>query len=215
MCLVSFCYFRCKITKNFKNFKTFAQIFEYLHTRLKSSTFAPGMSKRIVYSAPVDWMAGSLSGRQSDQLTYGGSRGYEVAVGDTRTADTYQPQLIVKYRRKDGARYFQIRTRTSVHMSAANKRNLAIMSGAGALYAALLRDKAAAIYADVVTVKPKERTLRAFVVPLLRNGLRDKVATIAIADGVWIVNPWISSAAANVPVTQEVLDKFASELSNP
>lgn len=176
------------------------------------------MSKRIEYIAPVEWIAGSLSGRQPEQLKYGGGSGYEVAVGETRAADVYQPRLIAKvlraYTRKQ-IKCFCVRTKTSVHMSAANKRNLSIMGGAGALYAALLRDKAAAIYADIVAVKPKQLTLRAFVVPLLRAGLRDKVATIDIADGVGIVNPWISSAEPNVPLRQAVLDKFASELSNP
>lgn len=212
--MVSFCYFCGKITKNFKNFKTFCHFSAYLHIQVKSSIFAPDMSKRVVYSAPIDWMTGCISAPQSTQLTYGGGRGYEVAVGEIRNADSYEPRLIVKYRRRDGARYYQVRTRTSVHMSTVNKFNLAVMGGAGALFASLLRNKAASIYTQCVAVCPRRVTLRAFLVPLFRDGLRNKMATIAIADGVEVVNPWISSAAANVPVTQAVLDKFASELSN-
>lgn len=189
--------------------------FVSLHMSGKSSTFAPEMGKRIVYMAPVEWMAGNLSGRQSQPLEYGdAAHAYDVAVGTTHAANVYEPRLIVQYRRKSQARYFTIRTRTSVNMTAANKANLAEMGGAGALFASLMRNKSAEIYAQCVAACPKRVTLRAFLIPLLRAGLRNKVATITIADGVGIVNPWISSAEPNVPVTSASLDKFASELSN-
>lgn len=173
------------------------------------------MGKRIVYMAPVEWMAGNLSGRQSQPLAYGdANHAYDVAVGTTHAANVYEPRLIVQYRRKSQARIFMVRTRTSVHMTAANKANLAALGGAGALFAAIVRDKTSEIYAQCVAECPKRVTLRAFLVPILRSGLAQKVATIQIADGVGVVNPWVSTATPNVPVTAAILDKFASELSN-
>lgn len=161
-------------------------------------------------------MRGSLSGSQ--KIAYDSGAGYDIPEGTKESAVDYKPILVAKVTRRfrpDAVRFYQIRTKTTVNMTTKMRTNLAIMGGAAALYAALVRDKTAAIYADVVAVKPMQLTLRAFVMPLLRAGLRDKVATIAIADGVGVVNPWVSSDTPNVPVTQAVLDKFASILSNP
>ena len=88
------------------------------------------------------------------------------------------------------------------------------MGGAGAIYSAIVRDKSSDIYAQCIAVKPRQLTLRAFLVPLLRVGLAGKVENIAIADGLSIVNPWVSSAAPSVQVPQNVIDKFAPVLSN-
>lgn len=77
-----------------------------------------------------------------------------------------------------------------------------------------MRDKSAQIYTDCVRVKPAKETLRAFLSPILRAGLDAKNAVIVVADGVSIVNPWVSSDAPNVPVSAAILDKFSSELSN-
>lgn len=162
--------------------------------------------------APIDWMAGNLSGRQT--IKYAGGDGYDVPEGETIAADDYQPRLIVKYRRKDGRRYYQVRTRTSVNMSAANKTNLSVMGGACALFSALVRDKQAEIYKACVAACPRDRSLRAFIVPKCRSALSGKEATVNIAEGVAIVNPWVSTADPNVIVTAEVLNKFAPILSN-
>ena len=102
-------------------------------------------------------------------------------------------------------------------MSSTHKHSLALLGGAGALYGALLRQKSAPIYNACVNAWKTNgvgTTLRGYIVPLLIDGLSAKDADIAIADGVTIVNPWISSASPNVPVSSAILDKFNSELSN-
>ncbi len=162
--------------------------------------------------APIDWMAGNLSGRQA--ILYAGGAGYDVPTGEIIAADDYQPRLIVKYRRKDGHRYYQVRTRTSVNMSASNKTNLSVMGGACALFAALVRDKQANIYKACVAACPGNMTLRKFIVPKCKAALLAKDATINIAEEVTIVNPWVSTAEPNVIVTAAVLNKFAPILSN-
>lgn len=88
------------------------------------------------------------------------------------------------------------------------------MGGVGAIIASIMRDKSAQIYKDCERVKPAKDTLRAFLSPILRAGLDAKNAVIVVADGVSIVNPWISSDTPNVPVSAAILDKFSSELSN-
>lgn len=110
-------------------------------------------------------------------------------------------------------KYFSIRTRTTVNMTARMRNNMALMGGSGALFASLISDKTSAIYAQCVAACPAKMALRMFIMPLLRSGLAAKNANIVIADNVSIVNPWVSSATPNVPVTSAVLDKFNSELS--
>lgn len=110
-------------------------------------------------------------------------------------------------------RYFQVRTRTAVNMTAAQRLNLAVMGGAGALYSSLLRHKDAPIYNACVAACPVKMSLRQFVFPALRAGIRDKLAALAIAEGVEIVNPWVSAAEPNVPISTAVHDKFAAQLS--
>ena len=159
-------------------------------------------------------MRGSLSGRQD--LTYGGVSAYDHEDG-VISPDEYQPRLIAKVLRAPYAtrrKYFQVRARSSVNMSDKYRRNCALMGGVGAIIASLMRDKSAQIYTDCVRVKPAKETLRAFLSPILRTGLDAKNAVIVVADGVSIVNPWISSDAPNVPVSAAILEKFSSELSN-
>lgn len=98
-------------------------------------------------------------------------------------------------------------------MTAAVHRNLALMGGVGALVASLLRSKTTLIYIACASAVPKGMTFRQFISPILRAGLADKAETITIADGVQIINPWISQATPNVPVPAAVISKFASELS--
>lgn len=159
-------------------------------------------------------MRGSLSGKQ--ELEYGGGRAYDHESGII-SPDEYQARLIAKVLRAPYStrrRYFQVRTRSTVNMTAEYRRNCALMGGVGAIFASLMRNKSAQIYKDCERVKPAGKTLRAFLSPILRAGLDEKNAAIVVASGVIIVNPWISSDTPNVPVSAAVLDKFSSELSN-
>ena len=170
--------------------------------------------KRIQYMAPVDWMRGKLSGNQL--LTYDTHSAYDTPTGDIVAADNYQPRLIAKVKgiytpRK--VRFFQVRTRTTVNMTAAAKKNLALMGGVGALFGSLVSDKSSAIYIAVSALCPKVMTLRAFLAPVIRAALAAKLSQIEIADGVVIVNPWVSTDTPNVPVSQAIINKFADELS--
>lgn len=173
--------------------------------------------KRIEYISPVDYIRGNISGRQS--LTYGEgeTRAYGAPSGEKTAANGYQPRLVAKVAHLYEPwriKYFQVRTRSSINMTAAMRHNLALMGGVGALVGWLLRHKESEIYAACLAACPKHCSVRQLVSPALRAGLDQKSAIITIADGVTIVNPWVSSETPNVPVTAEVLAKFSSELSN-
>ena len=152
-------------------------------------------------------------------MTYGAGEtpAYSAPSGEKTAANDYQPRLVAKVAHIHDPwriKYYQIRTRSSVNMTAAMRHNLALMGGVGALVGSLLRHKESEIYAACLAACPKHCSVRQLVSPALRAGLDQKSAIIAIADGVSIVNPWVSSETPNVPVTAEVLAKFSSELSN-
>ena len=160
-------------------------------------------------------MRGNISGRQP--IEYAGGDAYSITDGDRVSSDNYQPRMVAAVRglySKRRVKYFSVRTKTTVNMSVKMRESMAIMGGAGAIFASLIRNKETLIYAQCVAAKPVEMTLRAFVFPLLKSALTVKAANIAIADGVSIVNPWVSSDTPNVPVDADVLDKFSSVLSN-
>lgn len=204
---------RCKITKKFKNFKIYRALFaKFGHI----SHFLYLCSvKRIAYILPIKHLRGNISGRQ--EIDYDGHGAYDIPAGDVVSSGNYQSRMVAKvldvgslYARP----YFQVRTRQTVNMSPAMKRNLALMGGSGAMYAALVLDKIAPIYIECMRVCPANLTLRQFMVPILRGGLAAKSPVIAIADGVTITNPWVYSGDQTLTLKPSVLAKFASELSN-
>lgn len=173
--------------------------------------------KRIEYISPVDYIRGNISGRQT--LTYGEGEtsAYGAPSGEKTAANDYQPRMVAKVAHLYEPwriKYFQVRTRSSINMTATMRHNLALMGGVGALVGSLLRHKESAIYAACLAACPKYCSVRQLVSPALRAGLDQKSAEIAIADGVSIVNPWVSSDTPNVPVSAEIIAKFSSELSN-
>ena len=170
--------------------------------------------KRIEYIMPVDYLRGNISGRQS--LEYDGGGGYDVPDGNKVSASGYEPRMVAMVAHIASParlRYFQVRTKTSVHMTPAVRHNMAVMGGSGAIYAAVVRDKSAQIYTDCVRVCPETETLRSFLFPILRDGLAAKTLVIQIADGVTITNPWTSTGTQTVNIPADILDKFNSELS--
>ena len=158
---------------------------------------------------PIAWLSGNISGRQD--LNYDGVGAYETT--QPTAASNYAPRLVA-FAPARKRNYFCVRTKYTANITERSRLNLALMGGAGAIYSAIVRDKSSAIYAQCVAAKPRQLTLRAFIIPLLRAGLAGKMENIAIADGLSIVNPWVSSAAPSVQVPQDIIDKFASELSN-
>lgn len=174
--------------------------------------------KMIAYRMPVDYMRGNISGRQV--LEYGQNDGeaYDQPSGQVTAANNYKPRLIAKVLRApyvNRLRYFQVRTKSSVNMTAAYRHNVALMGGVGSIFAAVISDKTAQLYINCVHACPKGKTLRGWMVPILRQGLAAKNSTLVISGGIAINNPWISGGTGvTVNIPQTIVDKFTTELSN-
>lgn len=144
---------------------------------------------------PIEWLRGSVSGKQS--LTYQGTRAYEVQSDALISADTYRPTLVAKLMSKRNLKYYQVRTKSSVHLSPQARLNLAVMGGAGAIFAAL--------------VNRGENLHRVVAFPVLMNMLRTK-ASMAVFEGIAVDNPW-RVQNPNVTIAPAIIEKFNSELS--
>lgn len=173
------------------------------------------MAKRITYLCPVDYMLGSLSGRQDIVYSTDGARAYELADNTTTTAVGYRSILVAHRRRKTNLRYFQVRTKTTVKMSEEYRLSLAVLGGAASLFAAIVRD-GGAMYQECVSQWQKYGkglTFRAFLFPYICTMLRNGQEYGDVGDSEVLDNPWICQSPA-VEVPQEVYDKFSSVLSN-
>lgn len=175
--------------------------------------FAAEMPKRIIYSVPVDAMSGSLSGPQELQYGAQGGEAYDIPSGSREGATNYEPRLVAMYSHKKQLRYFQVRTKHSVNMTDAMRLNLATMGGAGAIYSAIVADKTSQLYNDCVHACPAGKTLRGWLVPILRPALAAKDTDIVLADGLILSNPWNTGSGATINIPQAVLDKFDSVLN--
>lgn len=154
------------------------------------------MSRRIEYILPVDYIAGSISARQSG-ITYDGVAAYSLSTDAKTASDNYTPILVARYMRARNKRCYQVRTRTSVHLSQDARMNLAVLGGAGAIYAAL--------------INRGEHLHRCISFPVLMEMLRTK-ASGAQCEGIAVDNPW-RVADPNVSVAPAILAKFNSLLS--
>lgn len=175
----------------------------------KKQYLCTGLMKRIEYILPIDYLRGSLSGTQL--IEYNGARAYSISDNERVTADHYSPRLIAKVKGLHTHRrvkFYQVRTRTTVNMTTTARLSMALLGATGAIYAAIVSDKTAAIYDDCKRVCPKGISLRAFLFPILRAGLAAKTATIIIADGVIVTNPWINTGAQTVNIPANIITKF-------
>lgn len=153
------------------------------------------MSKRIQYIMPVEWVRGSLSGAQT--LTYGGVQAYDVSTTEKTAADYYRPTLVAKRLARNGRLFYQVRTRTSVHLSSIARMNLAVLGGAGAIFAAL--------------VNRGGNVHRNLTFPVLMDMLRTKSSS-AQCEGIAVDNPW-RVQNPNVSIAPAIISKFNNELS--
>lgn len=183
--------------------------------------------KRIEFIAPVDSMRGNLSGKQDLVYPTNDNKAYDSPEGSVNYARNYRPSFIGAKRSSDGLKYFAVKTKSAIHMTTKSKREMALMGGAGAIMAAILRYKDEDLYLKLqlaldyaqVNNLTKAKTLRAFLTPIIRKALARKYnyvlqLTYAVGQEVVVNNPWINSAGQTqgAVVDAPIIDKFMLEL---
>lgn len=181
------------------------------------------MSKIIEFIAPVDAMRGNLSGRQS--LTYGEGHtsAYDTQVGSVTAANNYAPRFVGAKRSRDEKKYFQVRTTSSVGLTAISKKSMAVLAGASLCFLAANKNLMIISILQSAFVAAKEadqsltyrKWLMGIFYPMLANKLQTVTITSAVGTAV-INNPWVMDGdGENLTIASKDLIKFASVLADP
>lgn len=176
--------------------------------------------KRIEFIAPVEAMRGNLSGRQDLLYPSNDNKAYEGPVGSVNYAQNYAPRFVGAKIAKTGHKYFTVRTKSANHLTAKSKKAMALLGGAGALYAALLKTPAKLTTAQSLWNYAQEhgdaRSFRAYMMDFFRQGLINHVAafTANVASiSLSIDNPWGKfSGALDIQVSNKIRVKFWTQL---
>ena len=187
------------------------------------------MAKRIEMIAPFEVLRGNLSGTQKLEYAQNNNPAFDAPEGRVNYARNYKTRYIGAKRGSDGLTYFSVRQRNGVKVSTQTKLSMALLGGAGALRAAILRDETVRtiIEQQYEWAKAAGDTTASFskwVFDICYRGLHRKYAAIpfyATDHGSQnIYNPWCytnqQATGRHVDVGSEVLVKFWPQLaSNP
>lgn len=180
--------------------------------------------KRIEFIAPVEAMRGNLSGAQNLKYPTQNNKAFESPEGSVNYARNYSTRFIGAKRASDGLKYFAVKTKTATHITTRSLMAMALLGGAGAMYAALVRNKAsqsyAGIYAQWVELQNigETRSFREFVMDAFRRMLVAKSKNVVFSGprpgAITVNNPWMGEQTADVAISREILVKFWEQLSN-
>lgn len=176
--------------------------------------------KRVSYEAGWGELRGNVSGSQKLQYPTNNQGAYESVPGQKNYASNYKPRVIISKRAATGELYFSIRKKTANHLTAKSKKAMALLGGAGAIYAAILKSQTLLPGIELQYQKVQElgdtRTFRQYVMDKVRAGLIAHAATFDFtgpATPVSVDNPWGKfSGALNIQVGDNVRVKFWTEL---
>ena len=179
--------------------------------------------KRIKYISPIEEMSGNLSGAQNLKYPTQNNKAFESPEGSVNYARNYKNRFIGAIRRKDGLCYFSVKTKTATHITTRSLQAMALLGGAGAMYAALVRTKSSATYAGIYAQWVElqnigeTRTFRKFVMDAFRRMLASKENNVTFTGprpgSITVNNPWKAAQSDDVKVSREILVKFWPQLS--
>ena len=180
------------------------------------------MSKRVNMIAGFLALRGNISGKQKLQYPKDGKGAYESVMNKKNYATNYRTSYVVAKRSSDGLVYFQVRQRSCNHLTAKSKKAMAVLGGTGAIVGAILANKSATLYTNLVGIfeysvdHGDNRTFRQFLHASISNMLKNKLQTITIANmggSATIRNPWgTSQTGTAVTISQDIKVKFADQL---
>lgn len=178
----------------------------------KRAQFAPGFAE----------LRGNISGRQNLEYPTNDNKAFDGPIDGKNYARNYRASVIVSQRARDGQFHYSIRTKSMNHLTTKSKMAMALLGGAGAIYAAILRTSAvlAGIQAQYAAIQElgEKRSFRKYVMDTLRSGLLANAATFTFAGPstpVVIENPWEKSHedVAGEPLpSSAILNKFFLQL---
>lgn len=180
--------------------------------------------KRIEFIAPVDSLRGNLSGRQNLVYPTSDNKAYDSPVGSRNYARNYRASFIGAKRASDALKYFAVRTKSAIGMTAKVKKNMALQGGVGAMIAKIISSSTFATqYGFLVATYNAQSfaeptSFRKWLSDKLRKMILTHTAQIVIGAApkqVTINNPWFDGTqTAGIEVSDEILVKFWTELAS-
>lgn len=176
--------------------------------------------KRIEFIAPVEAMRGNLSGNQDLVYPTSDNKAYESPVGSVNYARNYAARFIGAKIAKSGLKYFAVRTKSATHLTAAAKHAMALLGGAGAIYAAIVNDPTKKAAVTAVWEKGRElgdtKSFRAYVMEQIRWQLEahaENITFVRASVSASVNNPWGKfDGALDITISDETRVKFWTEL---
>lgn len=186
------------------------------------------MAKKVRFIAPVEVMQGNLSGKQDLKYPSNDNKAYEAPTG-VNYARNYTTRYIGAYRAKDGLKYFAVKQRSAIRISASSKLNMALLGATQSIIAVLKNDSAfmAKMVASLAAAKAQgfaeeSTTVEKYMRDMIRTALASKVQYISwtqsAAGTPTCTNPfvYVSGAGANVKVVElsaKILREFWGALA--
>ncbi len=186
------------------------------------------MAKRARFIAPVEVLQGNLSGKQDLKYPSNDKKAYEAPAG-VNYARNYTARYIGAYRAKDGLKYFAVKQRSAVKISASTKLIMALLGATQSMIAVLKKDSAFMVkmVASLVAAKAQgfveeSTTIEKYMRDMIRTALASKKKYISwtqSAAGTPVcTNPfvYISGAGVDVKVVElsaKILREFWSVLA--
>ena len=179
--------------------------------------------KRIEFIAPVEAMRGNLSGAQSLEYAENNNPAYDAPVGKMNYARNYMSRFIGAKRASDGLKYFAVRTKSAVNLTAKAKHAMALLGGTGAIVGAILHDKSSAVYTGIydqwvaLNALGNKKSLRKYMSDVIREMLASKAVSTTFAGPktpVEVKNPWTCTDIPTVGAmpSKDIIRKFLTEL---
>lgn len=182
--------------------------------------------KRIEFIAPVEAIRGNLSGKQKLVYAENDNPAYEAPIG-RQYARNYRPSFIGAKRASDGLKYFSVKTKSATGLTLSSKKAMAVLGGAGALIAAILRDPSRKTALQIQLeyniqhgLVAAGTSLRKWMSDKVQSALRFKQSEIDFKAGtgtteVKVNNPWVEGGTGtNVGVGDANLVKFWDMLAS-
>lgn len=153
------------------------------------------MAKRVRFIAPVEVMQGNLSGKQELKYPSNDNKAYEAPAG-VNYARNYTTRYIGAFRAKDGLKYFAVKQRSAIKISASSKLNMALLGATQSIIAVLKQDSAfmGKMGASLVAAKAQKLVEDSTTI---EKYMRDKIRTALALKSELIY--W-SQSAAGTPI---------------
>ena len=178
--------------------------------------------KKITYIEPVSNAQGSLTPKKKLEYALNDNPAFYAPRGQKEKARNYQTIYVGHKRNASGRNYFSVRGKTSVTLTPARLRQMAIIGGAGAMYSAIVANKSSALYIAILAAYNAEPiaerpTFKKYVMSVLQKMLHNYMPMNYFYNRItgtytYVQSPWNYEGTGNVHISSDIIVKFWEQL---